>query len=140
MPIGCRSGSGPGSAIVPWIAIAIQLARGQAETGSVPGFVYGIFFSLLVLFALFAVNMWLQYRQVGRWRDYLYGENAATSSLSLTAKSALAWQVYAGALGGLICSAPFLCFSREVRAPHSELAVAADDKAEPGVAPSTDPT
>ena len=90
---------GTGIGIVPWIAIAIQLARGQAETGSVPGFVYGIFFSLLVLFALFAVNMWLQYRQVGRWRDYLYGERGYIV-LSLTAKSALAWQVYAGALAG----------------------------------------
>ncbi|MBK5117955.1 MAG: heliorhodopsin HeR, partial [Thermoleophilia bacterium] len=64
-----------------------------------PGFVYGIFFSLLVLFSLFAVNMWLQYRQVGRWRSYLFGERAYIV-LSLTAKSALAWQVYAGALAG----------------------------------------
>jgi len=84
---------------VPWVAIATQLARGQAETGSVPGFVYGIFFSLLVLFALFAANMWLQYRQIGRWRDYLFGERGYIV-LSLTAKSALAWQVYAGALAG----------------------------------------
>jgi len=83
--------------LAPWAAIGIQLARAQAETGSVPGFVYGIFFSLLVLFSLFAVNMWLQYRQVGRWRDYLFGERAYII-LSLTAKSALAWQVYAGAL------------------------------------------
>ena len=85
--------------LAPWGAIGIQLVRAQTETGSVPGFVYGIFFSLLVLFSLFAVNMWLQYRQVGRWRSYLFGERAYIV-LSLTAKSALAWQVYAGALAG----------------------------------------
>jgi hypothetical protein len=90
---------GTGVGMVPWAVIAIQLARGQSETGSVPGFVYGIFFSLLVLFALFAANMWLQYRQIGRWRDYLFGERSYIV-LSLTAKSALAWQVYAGALAG----------------------------------------
>lgn len=90
-----------GSAIgmAPWLAITIQLLRSQSETGSVPGFVYGIFFSLLVLFSLFAVNMWLQYRQIGPWRSYLFGERSYIV-LSLIAKSALAWQVYAGALAG----------------------------------------
>ncbi|MGA8217113.1 MAG: hypothetical protein WB771_00980 [Solirubrobacterales bacterium] len=33
------------------------------------------------------------------WRDYVYGEKVYIV-LSLTAKSALAWQVYAGALAG----------------------------------------
>ncbi len=90
-----------GSAIglAPWGAIGIQLARTQSETGSVPGFVYGIFFSLLVLFALFPLNMWLQYQRKGRWADYLHGEHGYIV-LSLTAKSALAWQVYGGALAG----------------------------------------
>ena len=81
---------------VPWIAIAFQLARAYEKT-EVPGFVAAIFFSLLVLFALFAVNQALQYRRVGPWRDYLYGERAYIL-LSLTAKSVLAWQVYGGAL------------------------------------------
>jgi hypothetical protein len=34
---------------------------------------------------------------VGRWRDYVYGEFAYVT-LSLVAKSLLAWQVFAGAL------------------------------------------
>jgi hypothetical protein len=83
---------------VPWIAIAIQLARAYEKT-EVPGFVAAIFLTLLVLFALFAINQALQYRQIGPWRDYLYGERAYIV-LSLTAKSALAWQVYGGALAG----------------------------------------
>ncbi len=78
---------------VPWIAVAIYLA-GAADP---PGFVYGIFASLFVFFNIFALNMLLQYKQVGRWRDYLYGERGYMV-LSLTAKSLLAWQVFAGTL------------------------------------------
>ncbi len=50
-----------------------------------------------MFFNVFAVNMLLQYRRLGRWRDYLYGERVYML-LSLTAKSALAWQVFAGTL------------------------------------------
>lgn len=84
---GCFAGA------IPWIAIAIYLA-GAADP---PGFVYGIFASLFVFFNVFAANMLLQYRRVGRWRDYLYGERVYML-LSLTAKSLLAWQVFAGTL------------------------------------------
>ena len=84
---GCFAGA------VPWIAVAVYLA-GAADP---PGFVYGIFASLFVFFNVFAVNMLLQYRRVGRWRDYLYGERVYML-LSLFAKSALAWQVFAGTL------------------------------------------
>ncbi len=77
----------------PWIAIAIYLI-GAADP---PGFVYAIFVSLFVFFNVFAVNMALQYRRVGPWRDYLFGERVYML-LSLLAKSALAWQVFAGTL------------------------------------------
>lgn len=83
---------------VPWIVIGVSLVGAEVD-GSVPGFVWGIFVSLFVFFNSFAVNMWLQYRRVGPWRDYLFGEWAYLV-LSLTAKSALAWQIYAGALAG----------------------------------------
>ena len=62
-----------------------------------PGFVYGIFFSLFVLFNCFAVNQWLQYKQVGKWKDYLVGERVYVT-LSLIAKSLLAWQIFAATL------------------------------------------
>jgi hypothetical protein len=83
--------------IVPWIAIAIALVAAQQEGDGVPGFVYGIFVSLFLLFNCFAVNQWLQYRRRGRFADYLFGERVYLV-LSLVAKSALAWQVYAGTL------------------------------------------
>lgn len=79
--------------LVPWAVIGYYLVAGDDP----PGFVYGIFASLFVLFASFGANQWLQYRQVGRWRDYLYGERAYIL-LSLLAKSLLAWQIFANVL------------------------------------------
>ena len=84
--IGCLAG------IVPWIAIGIYLV-GPGANQHPPGFVYAIFFSLFAFFNVFALNMWLQYHRVGKWRDYLFGEKAYII-LSLTAKSLLAWWVF----------------------------------------------
>jgi hypothetical protein len=89
---GCVAG------VVPWVAITIYLlSPGSTSSASPPGFVYGIFVSLFVFFNAFALNQWLQYRAKGRWHDYLFGEQAYIV-LSLTAKSALAWQVFGGTL------------------------------------------
>jgi hypothetical protein len=88
---GCVAGA------VPWIAITTAMVVASRESEGVPGFVYGIFVSLFLLFNCFALNQWLQYRGKGRFADYLYGERVYLV-LSLVAKSALAWQVYAGTL------------------------------------------
>jgi hypothetical protein len=64
-----------------------------------PAFVYGIFFSLFVFFNVFALNMWLRYKRIGPWRNYVFGESVYIA-LSLTAKSALAWQVFFPTLMG----------------------------------------
>ena len=84
---------------VPWIAITVQLVVAASEGNGVPGFVVAIFATLLLLFNSFAVNMWLQYRRRGRWAQPAFAERVYLI-LSLIAKSALAWQVYAGALAG----------------------------------------
>jgi hypothetical protein len=84
---------------VPWIAIAAQLVVSTTDGNGVPGFVVAIFITLFLLFNTFAVNMWLQYRGRGRWADPAFAERVYLL-LSLVAKSALAWQVYAGALAG----------------------------------------
>ncbi len=83
--------------IVPWIGIAIYLIGAGGGDQGPPAFVYWIFFSIFLFFNVFAVNMVLQYRKVGKWRDYLYGERAYIL-LSLLAKTALAWQVFGGTL------------------------------------------
>ncbi|MFM8303556.1 MAG: heliorhodopsin HeR [Actinomycetota bacterium] len=82
---------------VPWICITIAIVVSTTEGDGVPGFVYAIFVSLFLLFNCFAVNQWLQYRKRGRFADYFYGEKVYLV-LSLVAKSALAWQVFAGTL------------------------------------------
>jgi len=81
---------------VPWLLMAVYFWSPGVDA-SPPGFVYGIFVSLFIFFNSFAVNMVLEYRQVGPWRDYRFGE-AVYVLLSLTAKSALAWQVFGGTL------------------------------------------
>jgi len=79
---------------VPWIVIVYYFAN--ASPGP-PGFVYGIVASLIFLYALFPINMWLQYARRGRWKSYIWGEYGYLF-LSLTAKSVLAWQVFGGTL------------------------------------------
>ena len=84
--------------IVPWVVIVLfflgSVSSGDAKP---PAFVYAINPILFVFFNIFAINMVLQYRKVGRWADYLYGERAYII-LSLTSKSVLAWLIFAGTL------------------------------------------
>ncbi|WP_267491907.1 heliorhodopsin HeR [Halapricum desulfuricans] len=88
--------------IVPWIVIAITfIGTVTASGGEFPEFVIYIYVSIFVFFNLFALNMALQYLEISRWRDYLFGEKMYIL-LSLVAKSALAWQVYFGTLNSPI--------------------------------------
>lgn len=83
---------------IPWVVIGIFLwLSSKYGNATPPTFVYYIYLSIFLFFNCFALNMVLQYKKVGRWRDYLYGERAYIF-LSLFAKSALAWQVFAGTL------------------------------------------
>ncbi len=89
--VGCLAG------IVPWVAIAFYMWLGADSGSRAPTFVYWIFVSIFVFFNCFALNMVLQYKKVGKWSNYLYGERAYII-LSLVAKSLLAWQVFGGTL------------------------------------------
>ncbi len=80
----------------PWVVIILH-ALGNADPAEVPWFVYAIIGSYFVFFNLFPINMILQYKQVGKWADYLYGERGYII-LSLVAKSVLAWLVYFGVM------------------------------------------
>ncbi|MBM6546432.1 heliorhodopsin HeR [Janibacter sp. YIM B02568] len=91
---GCFAGT------VPWVGVVLYtIAPGSSSGAEPPGFVYAIIVSLFLFFNVFALVQWLQYRPVGRFRSYLTGETAYIV-LSLTAKSALAWQIFAGTLAG----------------------------------------
>ncbi len=89
---GCIAGA------VPWVIIWLYFISAASDpTSKMPGFVYGIMVSLFIFFNIFAVNMVLQYKKVGPWKDYLFGEKVYII-LSLAAKSLLAWQVFFGTL------------------------------------------
>ena len=87
---GCIAGA------IPWIAMFwLLISPGSKEQA--PGFVYGIVISLFALFNCFAIVQWLQYKEIGRWKDYLAGERTYIT-LSFVAKSLLAWQIFVGTL------------------------------------------
>jgi hypothetical protein len=80
----------------PWIVLFAYFTGAVINSGNnVPNFVYAILFVYLVLFMSFAVNQVLQYKGVGRWKDYLYGERAYII-LSFIAKTLLVWLVFTG--------------------------------------------
>jgi len=89
---GCFAG------IVPWIVIVVYFVGSiYSSVEKPPAFVYAIVPTLFVFFNIFAVNMVLQYKKVGPWKDYLFGERVYII-LSLTAKTVLAWIIFAGTL------------------------------------------
>ncbi|MGQ9588220.1 MAG: heliorhodopsin HeR [Thermoplasmata archaeon] len=91
---GCFAG------LITWVVLGIYFFGSVLLAGEdFPTFVIFIFFSLAAFFNVFALNMILQYRAKGRWKDYLFGEKVYII-LSLTAKSALAWQIFAGTYRG----------------------------------------
>jgi hypothetical protein len=87
---GCVAGIGP------WIVILLN-AFGNSDPAEIPWFVIAIAASYFVFFNLFPINMVLQYKRVGRWADYKYGERGYIV-LSLVAKTVLAWLVFAGVM------------------------------------------
>jgi hypothetical protein len=88
--LGCISGG------VPWVVLFAYFVAAITSTGTnPPTFVYLIFFIYFAIFNVFALNMVLQYKGVGPWKDYLYGERAYII-LSFIAKTALAWLVFIG--------------------------------------------
>ncbi len=84
--------------IIPWIVIVTYFVGSlTGDGGKPPAFVYAIIPTLFVFFNIFAVNMVLQYKKIGPWKDYLFGERVYII-LSLAAKTVLAWIIFAGTL------------------------------------------
>jgi len=88
--LGCVSGG------TPWVVLYAYFIAAVRSTGlNPPTFVYLILFIYFILFNIFAINQVLQYKGVGRWKDYLYGERVYII-LSFVAKTILAWLVFVG--------------------------------------------
>lgn len=80
--------------ITPWVLIVIYMLN-NGDLSQLPWFVIpGLLFYFLT-FNLFALNQYLQYKKIGRWKDYVYGERMYVW-LSLFGKSILAWFVFLG--------------------------------------------
>ena len=82
--------------IGPWIVVTMY-TFGNADLSKVPWFAYAIFASYFFFFNCFPINMILQYKKIGKWKNYLYGERTYIV-LSLIAKTVLAWLVFAGVM------------------------------------------
>jgi len=82
--------------LAPWIAIFLYMF-GTGNFDMVPWFVWAIVGTYFIAFNTFPINMILQYKGIGKWKDYLYGERTYIV-LSLAAKSILAWLVLFGAM------------------------------------------
>ena len=70
----------------PWVVVAMYFL-GSGDYSAIPGFVYGILVSYAIFFNTFPINMVLQYKKVGKFADYRYGELASadpSSSRALT--------------------------------------------------------
>ncbi|KAF0225293.1 MAG: integral membrane protein [Erysipelotrichaceae bacterium] len=82
--------------LAPWIVILLYMF-GSGNFDMTPWFVWAIVGTYFVAFNTFPINMILQYKRIGKWKDYLYGERVYII-LSLAAKSILAWLVLFGAM------------------------------------------
>ena len=81
--------------ITPWLAMTVNVTQIPLEEAPA-----GLFLILVVqgvFFFCFGLNQWLQYREVGKWKSYMFGEKTYLI-LSLGAKSLLAWQIFAVSL------------------------------------------
>ena len=87
--------------IVPWIMGGIYFVVSTNNIAdSIPAYAQLGFLLTFIFFNTFAVNMFLQYRKVGKWRAYEFGERAYIV-LSLTSKSILGWVIVLGTLEGV---------------------------------------
>lgn len=79
--------------ITPWVAMGVNIVF----YSDVPAAIYAVLIVQGLFFFCFGLNQWLQYKGIGRWADYAFGEKTYLV-LSLAAKSLLAWQIFAVSL------------------------------------------
>jgi len=85
--------------IVPWIMGAIYFVVSTGNiSDAVPAYAQIGFLATFIFFNTFAINMFLQYKKVGPWKNYPFGEKAYIV-LSLVAKSILGWVIVLGTMG-----------------------------------------
>lgn len=85
--------------IVPWIMGGLYFwVSTNNIADAIPVYARFGFLLTFLFFNSFAINMWLQYKKIGKWKVYAYGEKTYIV-LSLVSKSALGWIIVLGTLG-----------------------------------------
>jgi len=85
--------------IVPWIMGGLYFwVSTNNISDSIPVYAQFGFLLTFIFFNTFAINMFLQYKKIGKWKVYAYGEKAYIV-LSLVSKSALGWIIVLGTMG-----------------------------------------
>jgi len=85
--------------IVPWIMGGIYFWVSTSNIAeSIPDYAKLGFILTFLFFNTFAINMYLQYKKVGKWKNYAYGEKGYIV-LSLVSKSILGWILVLGTIG-----------------------------------------
>jgi hypothetical protein len=85
--------------LVPWIMGGLYFwVSTNNIADSIPVYAQFGFLLTFLFFNSFAINMWLQYKKIGKWKVYAYGEKAYIV-LSLVSKSALGWIIVLGTMG-----------------------------------------
>jgi len=83
---------------MPWLIVALYVFNASYYGAAhISTFVYWIYGTMFVCTAGFALNMYLRYRNIGRWTSYMYTERGFML-LSFIVKTLLAWQVFVGIL------------------------------------------
>ena len=82
--------------LAPWVVLGMYLLF-TPYLDLVPWYGWAAIIAYFAFFNSFALNMWLQYKRVGPWKNYVFGERVYIW-LSLIAKSTIAWIVYSGAI------------------------------------------
>ena len=85
--------------IVPWImgGLYFYVSTSNIDDAITAYAQFGFLLTFL-FFNSFAINMYLQYKKIGKWKVYAYGEKSYIV-LSLVSKSALGWIIVLGTLG-----------------------------------------
>lgn len=82
--------------LAPWAVILMYLFF-SPNLDLVPWYGWAAIIAYFAFFNSFALNMFLQYKKVGPWKSYIFGEKVYVW-LSLIAKSTVAWIVFSGAI------------------------------------------
>lgn len=91
-------GIGVIAGLVPGLVIGLLLLGATIWGDSaIPAYLYWLVGSATVIAFTLAAITYAQYKKTGKWADYLYGERVFLI-VSLLANTALAWQIFAGAL------------------------------------------